>query len=288
MQKRSNVAFWRRLLQTPRYEILPTANITAQVVEHVPIGHTITITSSVSLGISATLETAKALQGQGYRAIPHLAARMVSGRTELEDIVDQLLTAGIGSIFVPAGDAMPAAGPYSSSVDLLGDLTAIGAPFGHVGVTGYPESHPSIHDDLTIQAMWDKRAHASHIVSNLCFDPEVLATWVHRIRARGVTMPLLIGMAGQVERTKLVAMAAKIGIGESSRFLSKNKSILARIAAPGGYRPERFIERITPTLSRPEANVEGLHLFTFNQVAATERWRQDWLARLEDNNSIAH
>ena len=26
--------------------------------------------------------------------------------------------------------------------------------------------------------------------------------------------------------------------------------------------------------------VEGLHLYTFNQVAATETWRRAWLARL--------
>jgi methylenetetrahydrofolate reductase (NADPH) len=28
--------------------------------------------------------------------------------------------------------------------------------------------------------------------------------------------------------------------------------------------------------------VEGLHVYTFNQVAETEAWRQDWLKRLAD------
>lgn len=281
MRNRSEATYISGLLQSARYEILPTKSIANEVVEHVPLGRTITITASVNLGLDATLNVAETLQGMGYGAVPHLAARMVRDRAELEEITARLTAAGVDSIFVPAGDQTPAAGPYASSLDLLRDLHAIGATFRHIGVAGYPESHPMIHDDVTIQAMWDKRDYATHVVSNLCFDPTVLSSWVHRIRARGTTMPLLIGMAGRVERAKLLAMASKIGVGESTRFLSKNKSTFARIAAPGGYNPQRFIERMVPVMAQPQAVVEGLHVYTFNQVAATEHWRQSWLARLQ-------
>ena len=43
--------------------------------------------------------------------------------------------------------------------------------------------------------MWDKRQHATYIVSNLCFDPAGYRNWVLRVRARGVTLPILTGMA---------------------------------------------------------------------------------------------
>lgn len=280
MRNRSGTAIVRPLLEAPRYEVLPTRSITAEVAEHLPVGRTVTVTASVNLGLSATLSVAEELQRLGYRAVPHLAARMITDQVELAEIVARLRTAGVDNVFVPAGDATPAAGRYVSSLDLLRDLSALGAPFRHVGIAGYPESHPSIHDDLTIQAMWDKRDHATHIVSNLCFDPSVLAAWVQRIRARGLELPLLVGMAGQVEPVKLMTMAAKIGIGESSRFLAKNKSIMARLSTPGGYRPERFVERLASTIARPTARVEGLHVFTFNQVAATEQWRRRQLDRI--------
>lgn len=280
MRNRSEATFISGLLESARYEILPTKSIANEVISHVPLGRTITVTASVSLGLSATLNVAETLQGMGYRAVPHLAARMVQDRAELEDIVSRLTAAGIDSVFVPAGDQTPSAGPYASSLDLLRDLYAIDAPLRHLGVAGYPESHPMIHDDVTIQAMWDKRDYATHVVSNLCFDPTVLSAWVHRLRARGTTMPLLIGMPGRVERAKLLSMATKIGVGESTRFLSKNKSTFARIAAPGGYNPQRFIERLVPMMAQPQSVVEGLHVYTFNQIAATEQWRQDWLARL--------
>lgn len=279
MRNRSTAREVRRLLESSRYEVLPTASIEDKILASVPRGHTVTITASPGKGLGATLDLAERLAGHGYAAVPHLAARMISGRDELVEIVERLRAAGIDSVFVPAGDA-DAVGDYSGSLDLLHDLTAMGSPFRHVGVTGYPESHPTIADDVTVQAMWDKRHHATTLVSNLCFDPQLVRTWVQRVRSRGAVMPLLIGMPGPVERTKLLSMATKIGVSESTRFLAKNKSVFARIAMPGGFSPEKFLERIAPTTQEPASHVEGLHLFTFNQVAETEAWRQEQLGRL--------
>lgn len=270
----------RRLLDQTRYEVLPTTSILDQIVRHIPPGRTVTITASPSRGLGATLELTAQLRAAGYDVVPHLAARMISGRAELAEISDRLVALGVRTVFVPAGDADPPAGVYTASLDVLEDLTALGRPFADVGITGYPESHPSIGDDLTVQAMWDKRRHATHVVSNLTFDPALLTAWIRRMRQRGITMPLLVGVPGPVERTKLLAMATKIGVGESTRFLAKHKSMFARIAVPGGYAPERFLERCAPTLGQPESLVHGLHVFTFNQVAATERWRQDLLEQL--------
>lgn len=267
----------RRLLENARYEVLPTATILDKIVAAVPGGRTLTVTASPGKGLAATLDLTEALVGAGYRAVPHLAARMISGRSELEEIVARLLAVGIDSVFVPAGDADPA-GDYHGSLDLLSDLTEMGRPFANVGITGYPESHPTIADDITVQAMWDKRHHATNLVSNMCFDPQVVRSWIQRVRARGAVTPLLIGMPGPIERTKLLTMAGKIGVSESARFLSKNKSVFARIATPGGYSPERFLEKIAPTTAEPVSHVEGLHLFTFNQVAETEAWRTGLIA----------
>ena len=156
---------------------------------------------------------------------------------------------------------------------MLEDLTALGRPFAEVGITGYPESHPAIEDDITIQSMWDKRAHATYVVSNLCFDPVAITTWLRRMRKRGIDLPVLIGLPGPVERTKLLAMSTKIGVGQSVRFLKSHASAFARIAAPGGFSPERFLRKAAPAFADPDLKVAGLHLFTFNQVAETEAWR---------------
>jgi methylenetetrahydrofolate reductase (NADPH) len=280
MRKNDQVSALRRLLEHARMEVLPTASVLEQLVSHVPRGRTVTVTASPSKGLEPSLRLVEQLARQGYDVVPHLAARMISGQSELAEIVDRLVPLGIRTVFVPAGDADPPAGDYREALDVLEGLTALGQPFAEVGITAYPESHPTIGDDVVVQAMWDKRRHATHVVSNLTFDPALLRALILRMRARGITMPLLVGLPGPVDRTKLLSMATKIGVGESTKFLVKHKGTFARIAAPGGYSPERFLENCSPTLAGPSSLVEGLHLFTFNQVAQTEQWRRDFLSRL--------
>ena len=277
MRNMTRAAAVRNALSGARYELLPTAKVEAAVAEHVPTDIRLTVTASPAKGLDATLDCAERLLTQGYRVTPHLAARMVRDRAHLADLVDRLVGLGVDDVFVPAGDADPPAGTYPGSLDLLRDLSELGRPFPAVGITGYPESHPTITDDVTVQAMWDKRDHATYIVSNLCFDAGMIRRWVERLRRRGVGMPVLIGMPGPVERAKLLTMATKIGVGESTRFLAKNASVFARIAAPGGYRPARLLEQTAPLFADEAMAVNGVHLFTFNQIAETEQWRNKLL-----------
>ncbi len=277
--KAQPIAVVQGALKSARYEVLPTAKIEQAVVDNVPRDVTLTVTASPTKGIGATLDMTERLIGHGYQVVPHLAARMISGPTELEEIVTRLRGLDVTNVFCPAGDADPPAGEYTGSVALLEHLTAMGRPFAQVGITGYPESHPAIEDDITIQSMWDKRAHATYVVSNLCFDADTIARWLQRMRKRGIELPVLIGLPGPVERTKLLTMAGKIGVGQSVRFLKSHASAFARIAAPGGFSPERFLLKAAPALGDPNMRVAGLHLFTFNQVAETETWRQELLGR---------
>jgi len=279
--RNSDIPTARRLLRHARYEVLPTPTIEDKLHASVPTDVQITVTASPNKGLEQTFALAERLAGSGYDVVPHVAARMVSGRGELAEIVARLTAAGVTSVFVPGGDAQPV-GDYPDALTLLEDLADLGRPFAHVGITGYPESHPTIDDDLTIQSMWDKRKFATHIVSNLTFDPGVIRNWVHRMRRRGITMPVILGLPGPVDRAKLLSMATKIGVGDSTKFLVKHKGLMARLTAPGGFTGERFLEKCAHTAAEPDALVEGLHLYTFNQVAETEAWRRELLDRLGD------
>jgi methylenetetrahydrofolate reductase (NADPH) len=269
------------LLKAARYEVLPTPTVEDKVLEHLPVDRALTVTASPTKGLDATVELSERLAKHGYPVVPHLAARMVRDRSQLAELSDRLTTAGIRSVFVPAGDKTPPEGPYDSALALLEELTALGSPFADVGITGYPETHPLINDDVAIQSMWDKRRHATNIVSNLVFDAAAMDSWLLRLRGRGIELPVWLGMPGPAERAKLLSMATKIGVGDSTRFLLKHRSAMLRLAAPGGFSGERFLEQCAPALARPGAGVAGLHVFTFNQVAETEKWRQSFLDRLE-------
>jgi len=268
------------LLHKARYEVLPTQSAEDAVLESVPRDVVVTIPASPRRGLEPTLELAERLAAEGYQVVPHLSARLVRDSAHLGEVVTRMTAIGVDDVFVPAGDADPPAGEFSSALDVLEYLVERGSPFKHVGITGYPETHPKIEDDITVQSMWDKRRHATYIVSNLCFDPGVLRQWIVRIRRRGVKLPLLVGLAGPVERTKLVQMATKIGVADSARFVAGHSSAFVRLSTPGAYQPERLLDRVGSTLAAPESLVDGLHVFTFNQVRQAEQWRQELLADL--------
>jgi methylenetetrahydrofolate reductase (NADPH) len=268
------------LLQRPRYEVFPAKSTEETVLEWVPTDLTVTVTASPAKGLDPTLDLTERLTARGYRVVPHVSARLVRDDAHLADIVARLTACGVDDVFVPAGDADPPAGRFDSALALLDRLAELGRPFARVGVTGYPESHPRIDDDITIQAMWDKRQHAAYLVSNLCFDPATLRHWIRRVRARGVTMPMFIGIAGPVDRARLLRMATKAGVAESARFLTGHTEWLLRLGTPTGYNPSRLLERTGATLADPASVVEGLHVFTFNQVSQTEQWRRSLLDRI--------
>ena len=267
------------LLRSPRYEVFPAKGAEQAVVDWVPAGMTVTVTASPVRGLDATIELTEQLTARGYRVVPHLAARSVAGDAHLEGIVARLKAAGCDDVFVPGGDAPHPAGPFDSALPLLERLAAMGSPFSRIGITGYPESHPKIHDDVTVQAMWDKRRYASYIVSNLCFDAARLGRWIQRVRARGVTLPLYVGLAGPAERSRLLRMAAVAGASESARFITRHPGWILRFWVPGGYSPDRFLDRAAAAITAPCAAVAGLHLFTFNQLQPAERWRRAALER---------
>ena len=267
------------LLRGPRFEVIPAPGTESAVAEWVPAGMTVTVTASPVKGLEPTIELTERLAGRGYRVVPHLAARSVTSDAHLAQIVERLLACGVSDVFVPGGDASHPAGPFDSALPLLERLAEMGGPFGQIGITGYPESHPKIHDDITIQAMWDKRKHATYIVSNVCFDAARLGRWIQRIRARGVTLPLYVGLAGPAERTRLLRMAAVAGASESARFITRHPGWILRFLVPGGYSPDRLLERAAAVLAAPVSGVAGLHLFTFNQLREAEQWRRAALER---------
>jgi len=267
------------LLRSPRFEVIPAPGTESAVAEWVPAGMTVTVTASPVKGLEPTIELTERLAGRGYRVVPHLAARSVTSDAHLAQIVERLLACGVSDVFVPGGDASHPAGPFDGALPLLERLEEMGGPFGQIGITGYPESHPKIHDDITIQAMWDKRKHATYIVSNVCFDAARLGRWIQRIRARGVRLPLYVGLAGPAERTRLLRMAAVAGASESARFITRHPGWILRFLVPGGYSPDRLLERAAAVLAVPVSGVAGLHLFTFNQLQEAEQWRRAALER---------
>jgi methylenetetrahydrofolate reductase (NADPH) len=268
-------------LAHPRYEVLPLDGIEDAVVAHVPRDVTITVTASPKKGLEATLAVSERLAHEGYAVVPHLSARLVRDRAHLEEILPRLHDAGVRELFVPAGDAPEPAGEFDSAAALLNAMADLREGFARIGITGYPESHHLISDDLTIASMFEKASMATDIISQICFDADAIARWIANVRARGTTLPIWIGVPGVIDYAKLVRISLRIGLGESTRFLRAHRAWMSRLITRQ-FKPNGLVRDLTPVVADPAANVAGFHLYTFNEVERTERWRRQLVARLEE------
>jgi methylenetetrahydrofolate reductase (NADH) len=267
-------------LGRPRYEILPLEGVLDDVMAHVPPEVRLTITASPSRGLEASLRLVERLRTAGYEVTPHLSARLVRDRGHLEELVARLTSAGVRNIFVIAGDMREPAGEFPGAADLLSAMGELRERFAEVGISGYPESHHVISDETTIEAMFEKEPMATYIVSQICFDSEVIATWVRRVRDRGTLLPIWIGVPGTVSNRRLLRISRRIGLGESARFLRAHGDWFRRLALPRVYEPTALLRELAPTVADPQARIAGFHIYTFNELERTDAWRRRLVDRL--------
>jgi methylenetetrahydrofolate reductase (NADPH) len=276
-----------RLLQNARLEILPLSGIRETVVASIPEGSTLTITCSPKHGVQRTVETAEFFAAHGYEVIPHLAASQIQDQSHLSQIVARLSASGIDEVFAIGGDGQRAGdSTYSSAADLIEDMLELPGHPSRIGIAGYPEGHPEISSDDLADALRRKARYASYIVPQMCFDPSIMRTWIESVATTHPALPMVLSAPGAVARRKLMEMSPRIGVGNSVRYLSKNKRTMAKLLLHKMFTPDELLEDVledTATATR----IVGIHLFTFNQIQETEQWRRQTVQRLTATRSQA-
>lgn len=261
------------ILRAPRYEVMPAGQIVDQLPE-LPRSVRLTVTCSPDKGLSPTIETAESLSELGYEAVPHISARMVSSREHLAEIVKRLRRASVRNIYVIGGDAANPLGPYPGALSLLHALQELGHPFAEIGIAAYPEGHPLIEASDLWRILWAKQPLVTYMVTQMCFDATAISQWIAEARQKGVHLPAIVGIPGVASRKHLLRMASKVGVGESARFLSKHTGMISRLVRPGPFTPDDLIDGLSPAVSDSALDIRGIHVYTFNNVAQTEEWRQ--------------
>ncbi len=268
-----------RVLQAPTFELIPLKHSMDQAAL-LPAGSTVSVTASPAKGIEATIALCEQLQAHGFRAVPHVSARMVRDRAHLADLIGWLEAAGVDRAFVVGGDAKEP-GRYPDGLSLLREMAEIGHPLSEIGIPGYPQGHAFIADAPLLEALRAKAEFASYITTQLCFDPAAISSWISARRAEGIALPVHVGLPGVAEPQKLLTIAARIGVADTHRFLVKNVRFVTRLIRSGGfYRPDGLLEGLAVPAADPSMGISGLHIYTFNAVEATENWRRSTLAAL--------
>ena len=264
-------------------EIIPTSPMLERVM-HLPRNAYVAITCSPAHGVEPTLALTEKLRAfpeeQRLKLVPHIAARMVRDRGHLREILARLDELRVESLFVPGGDAPRPAGDYDCALDLLRDIAEIGHRFEDVGIAAHPEGHPLVDGSELLRLLQEKQPLATYLVTQMCFDAEVLVGWLRRIRESGITLPAWIGLPGVADIPKLISLSLRIGVGQSVKVLKKQKGLVSRMLTSRPYQPDDLLAGIQEHLGEPDLNIPGFHLFSFNDVERTERWRRQTLDKL--------
>ena len=250
----------------------------------IPLGTKVNITYLGSEDPAMRVVAAKTVKDLGFVPVPHIAARRIGSRAELEDLLRRLQDVGATErVFVVGGDPAEPEGPYSDAMSLIstGLLERYGAR--EVGVAGYPEPHPDISTDVLDRHLDDKLAALKRegldalIVTQFAFDVDPVLAWIRRVRDRGIESQIRIGTPGPAGIKRLIGFARRFGVGANTMIVKKYGFSLTNLMGTAG--PDRFIDELSQHLgSDPSTGDVKLHLYTFGGLLATSEWARDYRA----------
>ena len=269
----------RQDLQKSYMEIIPVPGIEDKL-DSLPSDMYLAVTCSPTKGVDETLELSEKLIERGFKVTPHIASKCVSGEKHLETIIKKLDELGIESIFVPGGDRPEPMGDFNNALDLLKALKKLGHNLNKIGMAAHPEGHPDVSDEILMEALEEKKDLADFIVTQMCFDAEILNDWMNQIQKKGIELPVWVGLPGVIERGRLLKTSLRIGVGDSLRFLRKKSQVATELMKSSIYNPDDLVRDITEQIDINDSKLAGYHIYCFNQIETTEKWRTERISAL--------
>ncbi|AZS83250.1 methylenetetrahydrofolate reductase [Streptomyces griseoviridis] len=243
----------------------------------VPAGTRVNVTFLGNEDLELRLAAARTVKRLGFVPVPHVSARRLESREELEKLLAGLRADGTGDhLLVVGGDPATPHGPYEDALAVL--RTGLLAEYGvrHVEVAGYPEGHPAIEERTLWSALADKRAAltgqglTTGVITQFGFDVDPVLAWIERIREQGVLIPVRVGVPGPAGARRLVAYAARFGVGTSASIARKYGFSLTNLMGMAG--PDRFLHALAERYDAGRHGDVKVHFYTFGGLRATSEW----------------
>ncbi|WP_017973078.1 methylenetetrahydrofolate reductase [Actinopolyspora halophila] len=223
------------------------------------------------------LRAVRAARDAGFVPVPHISARQLESRAELEEYLAALREAGsCDEVFVVGGDPASPRGPYEDSLEVIrsGLLEQYGVRC--VGIGGYPEGHPLISDASLWSALENKsevireRGLVGGVITQFGFDVDPVLSWVEAVRRRGIDLPIRVGVPGPAGVRRLLRYAARFGVGTSAGIAKKYGLSLTNLVGTAG--PDRFLHTLARNYDAQRHGEIKLHFYTFGGLKATSDW----------------
>ena len=246
----------------------------AAIAALLPAGTPVYVNHLPRHSLADSLASIAALHAAGLEPVPHIAARRVASRGELESF---LRAAAVRKALVLGGDEPEARGPYADGASLIrsGLLAACG--LREIGLPGYPEGHPRISRTALAQAFAEKRSLAAaqglgaYVVTQFCFAPARILEYCASLARSAPGVPVYVGLAGPTSPASLLRFAQRCGVSASLRALQAQGLNAVRLVThtdPG----DQLAALAHYCGAHADCNVVGVHVFSFGGVTAAAGW----------------
>ncbi len=274
-------------------EVMPrTAAKVPSFPDLLPAGTRVYIAHIDGTPIDDMIATAKRLGEDGFDAMPHFPARAIEDRATLENWIRRYRDeAGVEQALVLGGGLAAPRGAFDSAMQLL--ETGLFEKFGYkrLHVAGHPEGNQDIDADGSTRLVDDaidwKQAYSDRtdaemaIVTQFAFDARPAIQWAERLQARGVTLPIHLGVAGPAKLQTLIKFAMSCGVGPSIQVLRKRAMDMTKLLVP--YTPTEVLSGVANHLAHhPASLIKQAHIFPLGGIAAAAEWASDQKAVAED------
>ncbi|QCU79242.1 methylenetetrahydrofolate reductase [Citricoccus sp. SGAir0253] len=242
----------------------------------IPQGTRINVTFLGNEDLSMRVKASTAARDLGFVPVPHISARRLTSRAELEEFLTALREqVGATHAFSVGGDPSEPMGPYASSLDVIQTGLFKDHGFTDVSIAGYPEGHPDISEGQLWDALERKNASLKEqglngtILTQFGFDVDPIVHWIEEVRRRGVDLPIRVGVPGPAGIKRLLTYASRFGVSTSAGIAKKYGFSLTNLLGTAG--PDKLITALDQAMTPAHGDVK-LHFYTFGGMRATAEW----------------
>ena len=244
-------------------------------------GTDVTVTFLPGDNYRHNVDTASALRRADFNPVPHIAAREMPSREALDDFLARARgEADVTRVLLIAGDVAIAKGPFKSSLDVCASGLIEARGIARLSVAGHPEGHPYLEaaNAFKVLEAWRDWGHQSNIhvdvVTQFCFESAPILGWIGELNARGVGLPVIVGLAGPATPATLTKFALRCGIGNSMRSLRSQIGRFGRLLTDTG--PDDVMRGLRSAPEAATASIAGFHLFPFGGLRKAGAWLRDY------------
>jgi methylenetetrahydrofolate reductase (NADPH) len=248
----------------------------------IPPGTRIHVGFVDSEDLAMRVAAVRAVRRFGYVPVPIIAARRLRSEEMLRAYLAGLRVAGASrSVLVVGGDPAQPRGPYPDTASVIGSGVLEGYGIRRVSLAGHPGGHPVVADGVLWPALTGKSAALAErglcggVVTQFGFDASLVLSWLADLRAKGVSLPVSIGIPGPAGTRRLLTYATRCGVAVSPAVAKEYG-----LADPGGSAgPDRFIRALA---SGYDASLHGdvkLHFYPFGGIRAFAEWLSQFRGR---------